>query len=72
MYRIQDPERLVTVARDADEVLYLAAQIALREAVAARTLDELLADREGLSGVLQPAVAERATAIGLELIELKM
>ena len=44
--------------------------LALREAVAARTLDELLADREGLAGQLAPAVKARASALGLELVEL--
>src|SRR5262249_22057677 len=43
---------------------------AAREAVATRTLDELLAAREELGVALKPAVAERAAAVGLELLEI--
>jgi regulator of protease activity HflC (stomatin/prohibitin superfamily) len=69
-YRVQDVRRLAAVARAPDEVLYLAVQLAAREAVATRTLDELLAAREELSAALRPAVAERAAAVGLELLEV--
>jgi regulator of protease activity HflC (stomatin/prohibitin superfamily) len=70
VFKIADPLRLVQVARDPDEVLYLAVQLALREVVAARTLDELLADREGLAAGLLPAVRERAEVVGLALSAL--
>ena len=69
-YRVADARRLATVARAPDEVLYLAVQLASREAVATRTLDELLAAREELGLALKPAVAERAAAVGLELLDL--
>ncbi len=70
VYKVHDPQRLVAVARAPDDVLYLAVQLALREAVAARTLDELLADRESLAGVLLPVVRAKAEAVGLALGEL--
>ncbi|HET7786840.1 MAG TPA: SPFH domain-containing protein [Myxococcales bacterium] len=38
--------------------------------MATRTLDELLAAREELGQSLRPAVAERAAALGLELLDL--
>ena len=41
-FRVADAARLATVAREPDDVLYLAMQLAAREAVAGRTLDELL------------------------------
>ena len=69
-YRVADARRLATVARAPDEVLYLAVQLASREAVATRTLDELLAAREELGVALMPAVSERAAAVGLELLDL--
>jgi len=56
VYRVADARRLATVARAPDEVLYLAVQLASREAVATRTLDELLAAREELGQAIRPAV----------------
>ena len=41
-WRVADVRRLATVARAPDEVLYVAVQLAAREAVSTRTLDELL------------------------------
>lgn len=67
VYRVADPERLVKVAADADAQLYLAVQLAAREVVAARTLDELLADRDAVGAVVTSAVAARAEAMGLAL-----
>jgi regulator of protease activity HflC (stomatin/prohibitin superfamily) len=66
-YRVIDAKRLATVARDPDEVLYLAMQLAAREAIATRTLDELLAARDAIGGAISPVVAERAAAIGLSI-----
>lgn len=67
-YRVIDATRLATVAREPDEVLYLAVQFAAREAIATRTLDELLAGRDAIGGAISPVVAERAAAIGLLVI----
>ena len=67
-YKVADPERLATVAREPDDILYLAVQFVSREAVATRTLDELLASREALGGVIAPEVAKRATDVGLEVV----
>jgi len=71
-YRVADAHRLASVARDADEVLYLAVQLAAREAVTALTLDELLASRDALAGDIGAAVAGRALSVGLELRELAL
>lgn len=69
-FQVVDPKRLATVARNPDEVLYLALQLAAREAVATRTLDELLAAREELARTMGDAVKARAETVGLELVEL--
>jgi regulator of protease activity HflC (stomatin/prohibitin superfamily) len=69
-FRVSDAKRLAAVARAPDEVIYLSMQLAAREAVTTRTLDELLAGREVLQAVITPIVRERAAVVGLELIEL--
>lgn len=48
-----------------DGFLYAALQIALREAVAARSLEELLADRAQLPEQMRDAVGGAASAVGL-------
>ena len=53
-----------------DAFLYTALQIALREAVAARTVDELLADRSEMAGGMRAAVATTAARVGLAVDEL--
>jgi regulator of protease activity HflC (stomatin/prohibitin superfamily) len=69
-FRVADARRLATVARAPDEVLYLAVQFAAREAVATRTLDELLAARESLGSELRPALEARAQVVGLSLLDV--
>jgi regulator of protease activity HflC (stomatin/prohibitin superfamily) len=69
-FKVSDARRLAAVARAPDEVVYLSMQLAAREAVTTRTLDELLAGRDELAGVITPLVRERAAVVGLELIEL--
>lgn len=68
--KVADAVKLATVARAPDDVVYLAMQMAAREAVTTRTLDELLQAREALSVEMTAAVKERAASVGLELIEL--
>src|SRR5688572_16243019 len=68
-YKVADPKRLATVARDPDEVLYLAIQFVAREAVVARTLDELIADRDALGAAILPAISRRARELGLDVVE---
>jgi regulator of protease activity HflC (stomatin/prohibitin superfamily) len=69
-FRVKDAKRLATVARAPDDMVYLAMQLAAREAVTSRSLDELLAARDELVQVMTPAVREKAEAVGLELIDL--
>jgi len=66
-FKVADAKRLATVARSADEVLYLAMQLAAREAVAAQTLDGLLQTREQISEAIAAEVVRKAAAVGLEV-----
>lgn len=70
VFKVADAARLASVARNADDVLYLAMQLAARDAVSSRTLDELLAARGELATSMAAAVTERATSVGLTLLEL--
>jgi regulator of protease activity HflC (stomatin/prohibitin superfamily) len=69
-FKVKDARRLATVARAPDDIVYLAMQLAAREAVTSRTLDELLAAREELVTVMTAPVRARAESLGLELTEL--
>jgi len=69
-FRVKDPRRLAVVARNPDDVVYLAMQLAARDAITTRTLDELLGARDELVKQMTPAVVARAEAVGLELLEL--
>lgn len=66
-HRVADARRLATVARSADELVHLAMQLAAREQVALRTLDELLADREAVSEAMVETVRRKAELLGLTL-----
>ena len=71
-FRVVDARRLATIAKDPDELVYLAVQVAAREAVASRTLDELLASRDVLSGAITGEVRGKATSLGLEVTTLAL
>jgi regulator of protease activity HflC (stomatin/prohibitin superfamily) len=70
--RITDPSTYVTAARDVEQALYLAVQVALRELVSATTVDDLLTGRpqtgvrllEGVRGIDE-------LGITLEQLEIK-
>ncbi|MDB5601245.1 MAG: hypothetical protein JWN71_3289 [Xanthobacteraceae bacterium] len=68
--RIVDPERVVSTVPDVDAWLYRLVQFAIREAVAGRTLDEVLAARNVLDAELRAYVRERIAETGLEVTEL--
>lgn len=55
-----------------DAFLYAALQVGLREAVATRTLDELLADRSDVPAQMLRDVAGTAAAVGLEVEQLAL
>ena len=61
-----DPERVVASVPDVDAWLYRLVQFAIREAVAGRTLDEVLSAKEALDAELRasarPASRSRSSA----------
>jgi len=68
--RIVDPERAVASTVDVDAWLYRLVQFAIREAVASRTLDEVLAAKNALDAELRAFVRDRVAEAGLEVTEL--
>jgi regulator of protease activity HflC (stomatin/prohibitin superfamily) len=68
--RIVDPERTVATVPDVDAWLYRLVQFAIREAVASRTLDEVLSAKNALDAELRTFVRERIADTGIEVTEL--
>src|SRR5262245_56319581 len=68
--RIVDPERVVSEVPDVDAWLYRLVQFAIREAVASRTLDEVLSAKNALDTELRAFVRERVAETGIEVTEL--
>lgn len=66
-YRVADAEKMISVVTDADQAVYREAQLALRAAVGARTLDQLLTDKESIGGEVRSALAGRAAEFGVEV-----
>ena len=69
-YRIVDPERSVLGAGDVAGTLYRHVQFAIREAVASRTLDDILAARDTIDKEVRAFVAQRAAELGAEIGEI--
>lgn len=70
--RIADARGWHETVERPDDFVYASLQVAVREAVAARTLDELLAARSELGPGLAEAAATTATEVGLTLDEVKV
>jgi regulator of protease activity HflC (stomatin/prohibitin superfamily) len=68
--RIVDPERVVAAVPDVDAWLYRLVQFAIREAVADRTLDEVLQAKATLDAELRTYVRDRLADSGVEVTEL--
>jgi regulator of protease activity HflC (stomatin/prohibitin superfamily) len=68
--RVVDPEAAVLAAADVSQTVYRLIQFAIREAVATRTLDEILAARDSLDGQVRTFVTERAAKLGVEIGEI--
>ena len=58
----------MTEVDGAAQVLYRAAQLALRESVGAKDLDALLAGKESLAAELSEAVRPRAAELGIAVV----
>lgn len=64
-YQVADPVKMATAVVDAAQALYREAQLALRAAVGARTLDALLADKEAIGSEVRSALSVRAEEFGV-------
>jgi regulator of protease activity HflC (stomatin/prohibitin superfamily) len=70
--RITDATTYVTAARDTEQAVYLAMQIALRELVATTTVEELLTGRDEIAGRLLAGVRGLDTlGIAVDKLDLK-
>jgi regulator of protease activity HflC (stomatin/prohibitin superfamily) len=70
--RVTDPRTWHEAVEDADGFVYAALQIALREAVSARTLEELLAARGAVPDDVRDRVAGAAEAVGVVIESLAL
>ena len=68
--RVVDPEKAALAAGDVSNTLYRLVQFAIREAVATRTLDEILAARDTIDREVRAFVTERANNLGVEVGEI--
>jgi len=71
-WQVADPVAFLEVAADPLDEVRLAAQIALRDAVARRSLDDLTAARADLAAELVEAVASRAGDVGVEVLRVEL
>ena len=69
-YKIADPEKAAVSATDVPNTIYRLVQFAIREAVATRTLDEILAARDTIDAEVRAFVSGRAMALGAEIGEI--
>jgi len=69
-YRVKDPVQVRAELGNGKDYLYRELQFGLRQAVGNRALDELLADKEQLDGVVAGYVQAKAAAHGLELVSV--
>jgi regulator of protease activity HflC (stomatin/prohibitin superfamily) len=68
--KVTDPEKAALATGDVAGTLYRLIQFAIREAVATRTLDEILAARDTIDQEVRAFVTERAHALGAEVGEI--
>jgi regulator of protease activity HflC (stomatin/prohibitin superfamily) len=64
-WQVTDAVKAATVVTDAAQSLYREAQLGLRAAVGARTLDQLLADKESVGGEVRSALMARSAEFGV-------
>ncbi len=66
-YAIADPYISVHASQNTHEALYLAVQLALRDAVSSLPLDQLLAGRQQIGSAVHAQTTPQAAALGLAL-----
>ncbi len=68
--KVIDPEKAVLGAGDVNATVYKLVQFAIREAVATRTLDEILAARDTIDAEVRAFVTARVKDLGVEVGEI--
>ncbi|MFZ4808513.1 MAG: slipin family protein [Hyphomicrobiaceae bacterium] len=68
--RVVDPEKAVLAAGDVPNTVYRLVQFAIREAVATRSLDDILAARDTIDREVRAFVTGRTAALGVEIGEI--
>lgn len=71
-YEITDPGKAVNEVQSYEDALYLELQLALRGIIGGADIEKVLAGRDELSGRLTDAVAGKAEALGLRLVEASL
>lgn len=69
-FRIVDPAKALLSSADLPNNIYRLVQFAIREAVATRTLDEILSARDSIDIEVRAFVTERVAALGAEIGEI--
>ena len=69
-YQINDPVKATLETPSVADTLYRLVQFAIREAVATRTLDDILAARDQLDRQVRAFVTERAAGLGVRIGEI--
>jgi regulator of protease activity HflC (stomatin/prohibitin superfamily) len=68
-YRVADPRAWLTESDIPADAVYVLAQLAVREAVAGRTLDEVLASRVDVLAGVRDAFTDAVAALGAEVLD---
>jgi regulator of protease activity HflC (stomatin/prohibitin superfamily) len=68
--KVIDPEKSVLGSNDVNATVYKLVQFAIREAVATRTLDEILAARDTIDAQVRAFVTGRVEEFGIEIGEI--
>ena len=69
VYKVEDVKKAMLDNKDVDKQLYTLIQLALRENVGRLTLDELLAEKETISGQVLETITAKAAQLGIEVSE---
>ncbi len=66
-YRVTDIRKALLETKDFEKQLYVTVQLALREFIGTRTLDEILGNKEEVTAYVDATVKEKAEAIGVAI-----
>jgi regulator of protease activity HflC (stomatin/prohibitin superfamily) len=69
-YKVVDPVKAAIETNGLENTLYRLVQFAIREAVATRTLDDILAARDTIDQEVRSFVTSRVAALGIEIGEI--